>query len=127
MLADKMTKENSHWLLLLISLVLIFSVYGCSNETEDFIQGHWFRGDLHFVDEWYFDRGRFEHVVSLTVRNPILQTGRFRVLEMQEDSLIIELFDMPLSFGDERRDMKISLDWENDSIRIMGQDYYRLP
>lgn len=107
--------------------MLLFSLSGCSTESEDFIQGQWYRGDLHFADEWYFDRGNFEHVFSLTLSNPVLQSGRYQVLEVQEDGLIIELFDVVASFGDDRRDIKVIIDWENDSIRILGKDYYRVP
>jgi hypothetical protein len=49
------------------------------------------------------------------------------VLDSQSDSLTIEVFDMPLSFGDERWDIKIVFDREKDEIRILGKDYYRVP
>lgn len=119
--------RNPRWCPILLGLVLLIFLLGCSTETEDFIQGKWYRGDLHFADEWYFDRGRFEHVFSLTASNPVLQNGRYQVLEVRDDGLIIELFDVSASFGDERRDIKVTIDWENDSIRIMGRDYYRIP
>lgn len=118
---------NYRCIVFLLGLVLLTSLTGCSNESENFIQGQWQRGNLHFADEWYFDRGNFEHILSLTASHPVLQTGRYRVLEVQEDGLIIELFDVTASFGDDRQDIKVAIDWENDSIRILGKDYYRTP
>lgn len=111
----------------LLGFFCILVLSSCTNKNEDYIQGHWYRGDLHFSDEWYFDRGRFEHIATLTQVNPVHQVGRYRVLESNPGSLTIEVFDMPYSFGDERYDIKIIFDREKDEIRILGKDYYRAP
>lgn len=97
------------------------------DQNEEYIQGSWHRGDVHFADDWYFDRGKFEHYSSVTISSPRLQAGRYRVLKVEEEGITIELYDQQLAFGDESRDIRITFDREKDAIRIMGQDYYRTP
>jgi len=122
-----MAKMRLRGYLCLLGLLVILALSSCADVNEDYVQGHWYRDDLHFSDEWYFDRGRFEHIATLTQTNPIHQTGRYRVLDSQADSLTSEVFDMPLSFGDARWAIKIVFDREKDEIRILGKDYYRIP
>ena len=55
--------------------------------------------------------------------NTIRSTGRYNVLDFQEDSLILELEDEGLSFNDERLQIVIKLNWESDTIQIRGETY----
>jgi hypothetical protein len=120
-------KFSSRVSLFLLVVLISFILGGCMDQNEEYIQGNWHRGDVHFADDWYFDRGNFEHYSSVTLSSPRLQAGRYRVLEVEEGSIIIELYDLQLAFGDERQDIKITFDRDNDAIRIMGKDYYRIP
>jgi hypothetical protein len=114
-------------LLILILLVAMVTLAGCSDQNYEFIQGHWQRGDMHFSDDWYFDRGNFQHEFSITVKGPsVRQSGRYQVLESQDDSLIIELFDLEISSGIDQHQILIVLDWEADTIHFEGKTYQRV-
>jgi len=49
-------KPSSRLQGILILVLLAFGLASCSNPDENFIQGRWQRGNVHFVDEWFFDR-----------------------------------------------------------------------
>lgn len=112
--------------LLLLSLLLLIFMVACTSENEDFIQGYWYRGNAHFMDEWVFDRGRFSHKSEVFHGSPEITAGRYQVIDNQEDSVTLELFDIQLSFGDERQQIVIKLDWESDTIRIRAQTFERI-
>jgi hypothetical protein len=111
---------------LLLSLMLIFFLVGCSSENEDFIQGYWYRGNAHFMDQRFFDRGRFSHKTEVYHGDPNITAGRYQVIDNQDNSLTLELFDIELSFGNERQQIVIKLDWDSDTIRTRGQNYERV-
>jgi hypothetical protein len=110
----------------LLSLLLFLFLVACTSENEDFIQGYWYRGNVHFMDQWLFDQGRFSHEFGATLGGFNNITGRYQVIDVQDDSVTLELFDMPLSFGDERTQIGIKLDWESDTIRIRSQTFDRI-
>ena len=47
------------------------------------------------------------------------------MLEFSEDSLVLELYDIDLSFGDEIQQVTIKIDLESDTIRTRSQIYER--
>jgi hypothetical protein len=119
--------SKSPLLLSLILVVALFALAGCSDQNYEFIQGHWQRGDVHFSDDWYFERGNFIHESSIDVGGPnVRQTGSYRVLDSQEDKLIIELFDLQVSSGIDRHQIQIVIDREADTIRFQGATYKRV-
>ena len=121
-----MIRPNIRRFLLILGLLLIIFLTGCSNESEQFVQGYWYRGDVHFMDQWYFDRGTYDHQMGVFDGNTIRSRGRYNVLDFQEDSLILELDDEGLSFNDERPQIVIKLNWESDTIRIRGETFERI-
>jgi hypothetical protein len=105
---------------------MIIFLVGCISETEEFIQGYWYRGDVHFMDQWYFDRGKFSHETGVFTANQNITSGRYQVLDFQDDIVTLELYDLALSFGDERLQIVIKLDWQSGTIRIRSQTYERI-
>ena len=83
------------------------------------------RGNAHFMDQWYFEQGIFKHKTEVYHGSPIVTSGRYRVLEFSEDSLVLELYDIDLSFGDEIQQVTIKIDLESDTIRTRSQIYER--
>ncbi|HUV28203.1 MAG TPA: hypothetical protein VMW34_12640 [Anaerolineales bacterium] len=77
------------------------------------------------MDQWYFEQGIFKHKMEVYYGSPIVTSGRYRVLEFSEDSLVLELYDIDLSFGDEIQQVTIKIDLESDTIRTRSQIYER--
>jgi hypothetical protein len=95
-------------------------------DSERFIQGYWYRGNVHFMDQWYFDRGVFSHEAGDFDGNHRTYSGRYQLVEVNEDSVTLELDDTNLSYGDERPLFVIKIDRESDTIRIRGENYERV-
>ena len=77
------------------------------------------------MDQWYFEQGIFKHKTEVYHGSPIVTSGRYRVLEFSEDSLVLELYDIDLSFGDEIQQETIKIDLESDTVRVRSQIYER--
>ena len=50
-----------HLTFLFPGFLLLALLAACTSETEEYIQGYWYRGNAHFMDQWYFDAGTFQH------------------------------------------------------------------
>ncbi len=111
--------------LTLLSILLVILLAGCMSETEEYVQGYWYRGNAHFMDQWYFDRGIFKHKQEVFHGDPDVTSGRYRVLEFTDNSLVLELYDIDQSFGDEIQQINVKVDIDSDIIRIRSQDYER--
>lgn len=120
-----LTNPHNRKILVLFSFVLLIFLGGCISETEQYIQGYWQQGNVHFADTWYFERGNFSHQTQYLINTANTTTGRYQVLDSQEDSIILELYDIDLAFGDERNQIEIKLDPQKDTIRIRNQVYER--
>jgi hypothetical protein len=112
--------------LVLLSVLLLIFLAGCMSETETFIQGYWYRGNVHFMDQWFFDRGNFNHIGGVIGDNEINSAGLYHILDLQDDRITLELDDKSLSFNDERTQIVIKLDRESDTISIRSQIYERI-
>ena len=77
------------------------------------------------MDQWYFEAGIFNHKMEVYHGSPVITSGHYRVLENTEDSLVLELYDIDLSFGDEIQQVNVNLDWDSDTISIRSQVYQR--
>jgi hypothetical protein len=109
-----------------LAILIGLTLAGCYSPQVRFIQGIWERGNVHFVDQWRFERGTFAHYNSIDNINPYTQAGQYQVIEVQEDSILLELFDLETSFGEERQQIRILIDQEADTIRISGQTFERI-
>jgi hypothetical protein len=117
-------KKISLSILILMSMMLTL-LAGCISETEEYIQGYWYRGNAHFMDQWYFESGLFQHKSEVYHGDPVITAGRYRVLEFTDDRLVLELYDIELSFGDEIQQMTIKIDPELDTIQVRTQIFER--
>jgi hypothetical protein len=111
---------------ILVLAPLVFGLVACSNQDEEYIQGRWQRGNVHFVDEWFFDRGAFSHQTAVANFSPEVQSGQYSLLESSEDGLTLELYDVDGAFTDERQEIRITIDRENGTLKIGREIYTRL-
>jgi len=58
--------------------------------------------------------------------NPQLVSGRYAVLESQEDEITLDLFDLTGAFSDESQGIKIEISQEADTLHIRGRTYERV-
>ena len=120
-----MHRFNYRIALIIIGVLLAASLAACISEQEEYIQGYWYRGNAHFMDQWYFEGGLFNHLQEVFHGDPNITSGRYRVLEYTDDSLVLELYDIQLSFGDESQQMTIKIDPAADTIQVRNQIYER--
>jgi hypothetical protein len=120
-----MKNHKFHLSIIILGLLLTALLAACTSETEEYVQGYWYRGNAHFMDQWYFDAGNFSRKSEVFHGDPNITSGRYRVLEFADDRLVLELYDIDLSFGDETQQITIKIDTTADTIRISSQDYER--
>jgi hypothetical protein len=121
-----MKNRNFHLTFLFPGFLLLALLAACTSETEEYIQGYWYRGNAHFMDQWYFDAGTFQHKSEVFNGSPNITSGLYRVLEFTEDSLLLELYDMGQSFGDDTHQITIQIDFDTDTIHLSRQTYSRI-
>jgi hypothetical protein len=123
---------------LLLSLVLVLtSLTACTfDSNEEFLQGRWIfaneygddrSGPAHVVNEWVFQGGTF--FTQFAVAVPMTLYGNYRVLESGENFLRLEIYNLngtqAYAYTDQKGQIDIKLDPENDQIRIQGTLFYR--
>jgi hypothetical protein len=121
-----MIKMHKRKTFVLIALLLIIFLAGCMSETEQYIQGYWYRGNAHFMDQWQFDRGSFSHISEVVQGDPNTTSGHYQVVDLQDDRLTLELYDLDLTFGDERQQIVITLHPDSDTVQIRSQIFDRI-
>lgn len=112
--------------LIVIGILLVSLLAGCMSETEQYIQGYWYRGNVHFMDQWYFDRGTFSHISEVFRDDPNTTSGHYQVIDLQDNRLTLEFYDLDRSFGDERQQVVITLHPESDTVQIRSQIFERI-
>ena len=113
--------------LLAIACLLVMSLTACTSQAEQYIQGKWGVGDVHYWAEWNFDRGTYRYETGYT-REPLVETGHYAVLESGADYIILELFDQEggIPSIEERVELRIEFNFQEDSIHLRRNDYYRV-
>ena len=116
----------------LVSLWLILLLTGCTPDPNDqFIQGVWeiATPDAHNeFFQWNFDHGRFSRKQEIDRNNPLLTEGYYRVLESNDDTLILELSDLSgsrISYENNPITLKIEIDRHNESLTITNVLFVR--
>lgn len=109
----------------LIAALLILT--GCMDENVSFIQGRWANGDVHVWSEWIFERGTFTHSSTIDIHgNVFLQTGNYVLLSSDENSLVLELYNVNGNEQiEERTQLPIKINREQESISIGRNTFYR--
>ena len=100
---------------------------GCSNPGDEFIQGKWARGDVHFWEEWNFGKGTYIHIYDDT-HSHIQESGRYIILENGENYVLLELLDQVggVPSIEDRVEMKVVFDPSTDSIRLRRGNFTRV-
>lgn len=132
------TGIKSYKLKILALIALIILLAGCvSDANEDFIQGIWYYNDehlssvpaeSHLSDNWLFERGIFKNAACCFVK--VNMQGRYSILESEENSLKLELYDIKGDRGGHSIPpqttmiITILIDEENDTIKINRAEPY---
>ena len=121
--------EKHRIIYLLGTLILVSFLAACvSDENEAFIQGTWFYNDLHIQEQigesfsettWTFDGGNYEVYTCCFVESH--QYGRYAILESDEDSLLLDLFNTNGKFNSEHFQINVQIDRDADTIRVLRQ------
>lgn len=122
-------RYTDRFIITLIMLSIGYLLTGCSNEMEQFIQGKWAAGDVHYWVEWNFDRGYFTYYYDYdNNRSNITQTGRYSIIESGEDYLLLELYNQQggIQSIEERVELHIGIDREEDTLTIRRQQFNRV-
>ena len=89
-------------------------------ENEKFIQGTWraegMNGGYGWYLEWTFDGDKFKQIGY----PPIVQEGKYRVVSADADKITIELYEQKGTFGEQKREIQITLDREANQLTISG-------
>ena len=122
--------------LLLPSVILVLSLSACTDPNEEFIQGRWVfanehnierSGPAHVLYEWVFSGGTF--FTQTTVAEPQTLYGNYRIIKSEEGLLRIEIYNLngtrAYAYTDQKGELDIQIDTENDQIRIQGELFYR--
>lgn len=126
---QRISKHQSRLIFLLWTLILVSFLAACvSDENEAFIQGSWFYNDLHIQQQigesfsetyWTFDGGNYEVYTCCFVESH--QYGRYAILESDEDSLVLELFNIDGKFNSDRFQVNVKIDRQSDTIQVLRQ------
>jgi hypothetical protein len=127
---------NKFSLLTIAMMLLVLSA--CSpNPNEAFIQGTWSivnetdaGGSTSAIKyfEWEFREGYFYRQQELDPRSIIQSQGRYRILESDEDGIVLELFDIKgerFTYNNSPTDIKIEIHRDQDTIRVVNMLFER--
>lgn len=91
-----------------------------AGEVEKYIQGTWRaegeNNQRSWFLEWTFAGGKFKQ----TGYPPILQEGSYRIVNVADGRITIELFAQKGNFGDQPRTIEIVTDPEDEKLTISG-------
>ena len=119
--------ENKTWLRLpALLLLLALLLTGCMDANEEYIQGVWQYDSIHLrqmtseselIVEWSFSGGVFEYS-ACCFNIDDYQTGRYRIVDSDEDSLTLDLFNVEGGELAVDRQITIKIDRENETLSI---------
>ncbi len=107
--------------------VFVLILVGCSNSSDEFIQGKFARGDVHFWEEWNFSQGTYMHIYDDTHVHR-QETGRYAVLDFGENFILLELIDQQggIPSIEDRVELMITFDLQADTIHLRRGDFTRV-
>lgn len=115
-------------LVLLILLPLLFLTACTLDPNDAFIQGGWtfaneegdyLSGRTHVYHVWEFNNGAFFVQQEIVLGKPLVAEGRYRILESDENLLVLELFNIEGNYiSEEPYELRIEIDRENNTARI---------
>jgi hypothetical protein len=127
-----MMPKTQKGLILIIIVFLMMGAAGCMGPTESFIQGQWvydeehlknLNAEQHLTVTWVFRGGSFRYVACCFNQNEEIM-GNYRILEVEEDRILIQLYNAEGVGRPIGGEVLIKIDPENDTISIMGSGPY---
>jgi hypothetical protein len=115
-------------LLTLVFCGIALALVACQSEEEEFIQGMWAIGNVHYWAEWDFKNGIYYRSYSYVLSRTTYETGRYRVIDRGEDYILLELtyLEGNMEVLREPYDLKIGFHADSDVVTIQGDEYYRV-
>lgn len=124
-------------LLFTFSLFLLFTLPACKPDpNEEYLQGIWEfaneagderSGRVHLFFRWEFSGGIFYVQQEITMGKPLTSQGHYRILESDEDLIVLELYDIQGNYiQSEPFELRIELDKENATARIQKTLFNRI-
>ncbi|HLF90937.1 MAG TPA: hypothetical protein VI451_18485 [Anaerolineales bacterium] len=120
--------KNRRLFIPFILLTLLFLTACTLDPNDQFIQGGWsfanetgdyLSGKTHVYHVWQFSNGTFFVQQEIAMGNPLVSEGRYRILESEEDLLILELFNVEGNYIiSDPYELRVEIDRENDTARI---------
>jgi hypothetical protein len=120
-----------HKRLIFLSIIFIFLsglLVGCSDPNDEYIQGIWAAGDVHYWAEWVFENGYYTYTSMISIHGTTQQRyGYYRIIKSEGDQLILELTnDSSSDPFDETAEIAITIDREADKLKIGRNEYNRV-
>jgi hypothetical protein len=120
-----------HKRLIFLSIIFIFLsglLVGCSDPNDEYIQGIWAAGDVHYWAEWVFENGYYAYTSMISIHGTTQQRyGYYRIIKSEGDQLILELTnDSSSDPFDETAEIAITIDREADKLKIGRNEYNRV-
>jgi hypothetical protein len=112
----------------LFLFLLVIVLTSCTQSpAEQFIQGKWAQGNVHYWAEWNFDNGTYWYEYDDTHLN-IYQTGSYIVIESGEDYILLELVDQQggVPSIEDKAELRINFNREADTVHIRRSDFTRV-
>ncbi len=120
--------------LLPLLILILFATTSCMGETETFIQGTWRFDNPHLrtivaekylTTTWDFHGGTY-YYRACCFNIDLEMTGRYRILNVRENEITLELFDSRGSEYSFNTEIRLVLDRTNGTLQIMGDGPYIL-
>ena len=111
----------------LLWIVVIAFLAGCTNPSDQFIQGKWARGDVHFWEEWNFSQGTYLHIYDDT-HDHRQEAGSYAVIEYGDNFIKLELFDQKggIPSIEDKIELMIKFDRQAETLHLNRSDFTRV-
>lgn len=122
----KTTFTRTLRILALISLLAVV-LTACTSDAEEYIQGKWGIGNVHYWSEWNFDDSFYSFEYGYTA-DPLFERGRYSVVESGDDYIVLQLYDQQggIPTIEDQVLIRIEIDREADSLHIRRGDFFRV-
>lgn len=116
---------------LIVYAMLALLLSGCMSDQEEWLQGRWAQGNVHYWSEWVFVEGRYSYSYDYTTIGTAnnYESGRYAVKETGDDYIVLELFDRTGNNPgalEENEQLHFEIDVETDTIHFRGRTFLRV-
>lgn len=119
---------------LITAFVLVFSIacgsiMDLKSENEKFIQGKWHLagtlGDESENRAWYLEWEFKDGEFTQSGYPPIMQKGKYKVIESKENTIKLKLYKQKGTFGEEDSELTIIIDKDNKTLTINNRKGFK--